>query len=74
MTATKEEKAWPASLSRRVYVMDNRSLSEEQIAVAFAMTSRNPEPFDEIAQEVTKARAAGFSERWVIGYGHSSVA
>ena len=74
MTATKEEKAWPASLSRRVYVMDNRSLSEEQIAVTFAMTSRNPEPFDEIAQEVSEARAAGFSERWVIGYGHSSVA
>ena len=74
MTTTNDEQAQPAPLTKRVYVMDNRSLTEEQIAVAFAMTSRNPEPFDEIAQEVTKARAAGFSKRWVIGYGHSSVA
>ena len=60
--------------SRRVYPLDNRELSEEQIAVAFAMTSRRPEPFDEIAEEVSQEKAADFHERWVLGYGHASVA
>ena len=59
---------------RRVYPLDNRDLSEEQIAVAFAMTSRRPEPFDEIAREVSEEKAADFHERWVLGYGHASVA
>ena len=31
---------------RRVYPLDAHELSEEQIAVTFAMTSRLPEPFD----------------------------
>ena len=60
--------------SRRVYPLDNRELSEEQIAVAFAMTSRRPEPFDEIARQVSEESAADFHERWVLGYGHASVA
>lgn len=60
--------------SRRVYPLDNRELSEEQIAVAFAMTSRRPEPFDEIAEQVSQEKAADFHERWVLGYGHASVA
>ena len=59
---------------RHVYPLDARSLSEEQIAVAFAMTSRRPEPFDEIARQVSQETAAGFHERWVVGYGHASVA
>ena len=59
---------------RRVYPLDARLLTEEQIAVAFAMTSRRAEPFDEIAQEVSEASAADFHERWVLGYGHASVA
>ena len=59
---------------RRVYPLDARLLTEEQIAVAFAMTSRRPEPFDEIARQVSEESAAGFHERWVLGYGHSSVA
>ena len=42
--------------------------------MAFAMTSRMPEPFDAIAAEVSAQRAADFNERWVVGYGHSSVA
>jgi len=64
----------PAGLHRRVYPLDARKLSEEQIAVAFAMTSRRPEPFDEIAQQVSQEKAADFNERWVLGYGHASVA
>ena len=59
---------------RRVYPLDSRYLTEEHIAVVFAMTSRNPEPFDEIAQQVNDQTAASFHERWVTGYGHASVA
>lgn len=59
---------------RRIYPLSPRDLTEEQIAVTFAMTSRSPEPFDEIATRVTAESAADFNERWVVGYGHSSVA
>ena len=59
---------------RRVYPLESRALSEEQIAVTFAMTSRRPEPFDETARQVSEATAADFHERWVVGYGHASVA
>ena len=62
------------SYPRRIYPLSPRDLSEEQLAVAFAMTSRRPEPFDEIAQRVTEEKAADFHERWVLGYGHASVA
>ena len=61
-------------LTRRVYPLDAHDLTEEQIAVAFAMTSRMPKPFDEIAEEVSREKAADFHERWVLGYGHASVA
>ena len=59
---------------RRIYPLSPRDLTAEQIAVTFAMTSRRPEPFDEIAQQVSAERAADFNERWVVGYGHASVA
>ena len=49
-------------------------LTEEEMAVVFAMTSRRPEPFDEIARQVNAQKAADFHERWVLGYGHASVA
>mgnify|MGYP003314639221 CR=1 FL=1 len=58
----------------RIYPMDSKELTEEQIAVIFAMTSRRPEPFDEIKKLVTEEKAADFHERWVLGYGHASVA
>ena len=56
------------------YPLDAHELTEEQIAVAFAMTSRRPEPFDNIARQVSEEKAADFHERWVLGYGHASVA
>ena len=59
---------------RRIYPLSPKELSEEQLAVVFAMTSRRPEPFDEIAQQVSQEKAADFHERWVLGYGHASVA
>ena len=64
----------PTPPQRRVYPLDAHKLTEEQIAVAFAMTSRRPEPFDEIAEQVSQEKAADFHERWVLGYGHASVA
>lgn len=58
----------------RIYPLDAHELTEEEIAVAFAMTSRSPDPFDEIAEQVSREKAADFHERWVLGYGHASVA
>lgn len=57
----------------RVYPLDAHDLTEEEIAVTFAMTSRREEPFDEIAEQVSREKAADFHERWVLGYGHASV-
>ena len=57
----------------RVYPLD-QGMTQEEMAVTFAMTSRSAEPFDEIAQQVTADKSAEFHERWVLGYGHSSVA
>jgi len=62
------------SYPRRIYPLSPRELTEEQLAVVFAMTSRRPEPFDEIALQVSQEKAADFHERWVLGYGHASVA
>lgn len=59
---------------RRVYLLSPRSLSPETIAVAFAKTSRSPESFDTIAASLSEESSAQFHERWVVGYGHASVA
>ena len=59
----------------RVYPLTaSPDFTEEEIAVTFAMTSRRPEPFDEIAKQVTAQKAADFHEKWVLDYGHASVA
>jgi thymidylate synthase ThyX len=59
---------------RRIYLLSPKMLSPETIAVAFAKTSRSPKPFDEIAAELSADRSAEFHEKWVVGYGHASVA
>ncbi len=59
---------------RQIYLLDPQELSPETIAVTFAKTSRSPESFREIAAELTEAKSAEFNEKWVVGYGHSSVA
>lgn len=59
---------------RRIYLLSPQDLSPETIAVTFAKTSRSPKPFDEIASELTDERSARFHEKWVVGYGHGSVA
>jgi thymidylate synthase ThyX len=60
--------------SRRVYLLRERDLPPETIAVAFAKTSRSPDPFDKNAAELNDARSSEFHEKWVVGYGHASVA
>jgi thymidylate synthase ThyX len=56
----------------RVYTLDG--LPAEVVAVAFAKTSRVPDSFDEIARGLSETDSSRFHEKWVIGYGHSSVA
>lgn len=62
------------SMSRSIYLLSPKALSPEVIAVTFAKTSRSPESFREIAAELTEAKSAEFHEKWVVGYGHASVA
>jgi len=59
---------------REIYLLSPRALSPETIAVAFAKTSRAPESFREIAAELSDEKSAQFHEKWVVGYGHASVA
>ncbi len=59
---------------RQVYLLDPKNLSPETIAVTFAKTSRSPQRFIEIAAELTDEKSAEFHEKWVVGYGHASVA
>ncbi len=59
-------------ITPRVYAL--KGLPPEVVAVAFAKCSRSPLPFDQIAKELTEAKSADFHEKWVINYGHASVA
>ncbi|NOY97867.1 MAG: FAD-dependent thymidylate synthase [Chloroflexi bacterium] len=59
---------------RQVYLLSPKELSPETIAVAFAKTSRSPLSFREIAEELSDESSAQFHEKWVVGYGHASVA
>jgi thymidylate synthase ThyX len=59
---------------RQIYLLSQKELSPETIAVTFAKTSRSPQSFREIADELTDEKSARFHEKWVVGYGHASVA
>ncbi|HEY69104.1 MAG TPA: FAD-dependent thymidylate synthase [Anaerolineae bacterium] len=59
---------------RRIYILPARELSPEIIAVTFAKTSRSPLSFKQIAAELSAEESARFHEKWVVGYGHRSVA
>lgn len=59
---------------RQIYLLSPKELPPETIAVAFAKTSRSPESFREIAAELSDESSAKFHEKWVVGYGHASVA
>ncbi|MFH1598358.1 MAG: FAD-dependent thymidylate synthase [Patescibacteria group bacterium] len=57
---------------RKIYTL--AGLKPEVVAVTFAKSSRSPKSFYEIAQELSEEKSAEFHEKWVVGYGHSSVA
>ena len=59
---------------RDIYLLSSKELSPETIAVAFAKTSRLPHSFRDIAADLTDEKSAQFHEKWVVGYGHASVA
>jgi thymidylate synthase ThyX len=59
---------------REIYLLSPRALSPETIAVAFAKTSRSPASFRDIAAQLSDEKSAQFHEKWVVGYGHASVA
>ncbi len=59
---------------RNIYILSPKKFSPETIAVAFAKTSRSPLSFQEIADELSDESSAQFHEKWVVGYGHASVA
>lgn len=60
------------SNKRKIYTLNG--LPPEVVAVAFARCSRSPEPFDEIARELNEDKSRQFHEKYIIGYGHSSIA
>ncbi len=62
-----------SELKRRIYALPAELMPEVK-AVTFAKCSRSPESFDEIAKELTEENSADFHEKWIVGYGHSSVA
>ena len=64
----------PDRFPRQVYLLTARQLSPETIAVTFAKTSRSPQSFRQIAAELSDESSAEFHEKWVVGYGHASVA
>lgn len=61
-----------AENQRRIYIL--KDLPEETIAVCFAKCSRCPDDFAKIANQLDEDKSRRFHERWVVGYGHSSVA
>lgn len=64
----------PERFPRQVYLLTARQLSPETIAVTFAKTSRSPQSFRDIAADLSDETSADFHEKWVVGYGHASVA
>ena len=60
-------------VSRRIYTLPNNLMPEVK-AVTFAKCSRSAEAFDKIAAELTEEKSFEFNEKWVVGFGHSSIA
>ncbi|MEL7643163.1 MAG: FAD-dependent thymidylate synthase [bacterium] len=59
---------------RQIYILNPKDLTPETIAVTFAKTSRSSLSFREIAKDLTDEKSSEFHEKWVVGYGHASVA
>lgn len=73
-----EVKKYVSNIDRDIYTVSN--IPEEVVAVIFAYVSRSPKGFREnigtVIQEeqLGQERAAKFHEKWVLNYGHASVA
>lgn len=73
-----EIKKYVSNLDGDVYTVSN--IPEEVVAVIFAYVSRSPKSFRENIgvvikeEELGQERAAKFHEKWVLHYGHASVA
>ena len=64
------------SRQREIYTLPEKDvpLTEEELAVVLAKTSRSPLSFRQIAAELRADDASKFHEKYVLGYGHGSVA
>lgn len=73
-----EIKKYVSNTDRDIYTVSN--IPEEVIAVIFAYVSRSPKGFRENIdvvikeEQLGKERASKFHEKWVLNYGHASVA
>ncbi len=73
-----EIKKYVSNTDKDIYTVSN--LPEEVIAVIFAYVSRSPKSFRENIgvvikeEELGQERATKFHEKWVLNYGHASVA
>jgi len=67
-----EIKKYVSNVDKDTYTISN--LREEVVAVIFAYVSRSPKGFRENLLKVTEEKASQFHEKWVLGYGHASVA
>ncbi|MGI9533815.1 MAG: FAD-dependent thymidylate synthase [Thermodesulfobacteriota bacterium] len=71
-------KQYVSNVDRDVYTVSN--IPEEVVAVIFAYVSRSPKSFrDNIGvvideEQLGQERASKFHEKWVLNYGHASVA
>ena len=74
----REMERYVSNLDRDIYTISN--IPEEVVAVIFAYVSRSPKGFRENIdtvireQEMGRDRAEKFHEKWVLNYGHASVA
>ena len=64
--------AYVSNLDRDIYTVSQ--IPEEVIATAFAYVSRSPSGLRENLLKVTEEKSKNFHEKWVLGYGHASVA
>lgn len=73
-----EVKKYVSNVDKDIYTVSN--IPEEVIAVIFAYVSRSPKSFrDNIGvviqeEQLGQERASKFHEKWVLNYGHASVA
>lgn len=77
-TIPDEIRKYVSNTDRDIYTVSN--IPEEVIAVIFAYVSRSPKSFRENImtvieeEQLGRDRAAKFHEKWVLNYGHASVA